>query len=467
MKTLPASMLLLGTTLFAAELPLEEPFGLWLRHMEAAGDTLFGAIAPGHAPLSAEGALAGLSEDLMRRSGRPDMNFFSPSVFWGMEAALQGSFGEDAFENSAGVKFRLAGTLAEGLTFDHQASLWTGSDDLPPGGFSEYHIHPNQEPGRHLYTDWGYLDYGSSRVSVRLGRFAQQWGPGRFTQLLVSDNSPPLDQLRACFRISDRVSFSGFTSTIEPDSGSWFCAHRLDILPADNLRLGVYEAAFYTTTTFDFAYSNPILFWYAVQWNEQDDDNLFMGLDATWKPAPHLAAYMEWLIDDIQYQTTYNRPNKMGGTIGIDWASPSSGLALTAEYTAIAKYVYSQKHLRNIFLHNDRIIGSEIGPDADRATLSLGYAGLWPMTAELRGSLSRHGVGTVYDGFGDTVVAGEPWPSGIIEYTRDIELNLSYRLSGEFTLYGSAGYASMSNAGNVQDSTASDTRASLRLVYGI
>jgi len=64
-------------------------------------------------------------------------------------------------------------------------------------------------------------------------------------------------------------------------------------------------------------------------------------------------------------------------------------------------------------------------------------------------------------------VAGEPWPSGIIEYTRDIELNLSYRLSGDFTLYGSAGYCSSSNAGNVQDSTASDTRASLRLVYGI
>jgi len=260
LKKLLAPTLVLGTTLLASGLPLEEPFGLWLRHMEAAGDTLFSAILPSPAPLMTGGEFAGLSEDILRRSARPNRNFFSESVFWGLEAALQGDLQNDDPESAAGVKFRVAGALARGLSFDHQASLWTGSNDLPPGGFSEYHIHPDQAPGRHLYSDWGFIDYSSPRVSVRLGRFAQQWGPGRFTQLLVSDNSPPLDQLRASFNISDRVSFSGFTSTIEPDSGSWFCAHRLDILPADNLRLGLYEGAFYTSGTFDFAYTNPILF---------------------------------------------------------------------------------------------------------------------------------------------------------------------------------------------------------------
>ncbi len=467
MKYLLALIITIGTNLEAGALPLESPYEIWLRHLEAAGDSLFPGTLPSPLDVTAEGPFRDLWNGLSRLSSRPSRRFFSESIFWGLEAALQGGHDDEAFTNAAGIKFRTAGTIAGGLTFDHQASVWTGSDDLPPGGFSEYHIHPNQEPGRHLYSDWGWLDYTSRRISARLGRFAQQWGPGRFTQLLVSDNSPPLDQLQASFRFSDRVSFTGFTSTIEPDSGSWFCAHRLDILPTDNLRIGLYEGAFYTTTTLDLAYTNPILFWYAVQWNEQNDDNLFMGLDATWKPHRHLAVYMEWLIDDIQYQTTYNRPNKMGGTLGVDWVHPSTGLAVAAEYTAIQKYVYSQKLLSNIFLHNGRIIGSELGPDADRATLSLGYAGMWPMTAELRGSFSRHGVGTVYDGFGDTVTAGEPWPSGIIEYTRDVELNMSYRLSGDFTLHGSAGYSDTDNAGNVQDSTASDARASLRLVYAI
>lgn len=461
------ALLAMAGPLIAGGLPLEEPFGVWFRHLEVAGESLFPAILPAMVPLPSSGAFRGLAEDLARRSSRPSMPFLGENVFWGAEAAVQGKYSGDDPESAAGVKFRIAGELAEGFTFDHQASLWTGSDELPPGGFTRYHIHPNGEPGRHLYTDWGWMEYASNRVSVRLGRFSQQWGPGRFTQLLISDNSPPIDQLTASFRFSDRVSFTGMTSTIEPDSGSWFNAHRLDILPSHNLRIGLYEGAFFTTTTLDLAYSNPILFWYAVQWNEQDDDNLFMGLDAIWKPLPNLAAYAEWLIDDIQYQTTWNRPNKMGGTLGIDWVNPGTGLAVGAEYTAIQKYVYSQKQLRNIFLHNGRIIGSELGPDADRVTLSLGYAGLWPLTAELRGSLTRHGVGTVYDGFGDTVTAGEPWPSGIVERTRDIELNLSYRLSGNMTLFGAMGYTGSDNSANVQDSTRSESRFMLRVVYGL
>lgn len=466
MKNLFALIALTGQ-LAAGALPLEEPFGIWLRHLEVAGESLFPAILPAGVDLSGSGAFRGLASDLARRASRPSMPFLGEKAFWGAEASVQGKYEGDGTESAAGVKFRVAGDLALGITFDHQASLWTGSDELPPGGFTGYHIHPNGEPGRHLYTDWGWMDYSSGAVSVRLGRFSQQWGPGRFTQLLISDNSPPLDQLTATFRLSDRVSFTGMTSTIEPDSGSWFNAHRLDILPAENLRIGVYEGAFFTTPSLDLSYTNPILFWYAVQWNEQDDDNLFMGMDAIWKPVPNLAAYAEWLIDDIQYQTVWNRPNKMGATLGADWVHPGTGFAVTAEYTAIQKYVYSQKHLRNIFLHNDRIIGSELGPDADRITLSLGYAGLWPLAAELRGSLTRHGVGTVYDGFGDTVTTGEPWPSGIVETTRDMELNLSYRLSGNMTLYGQMGFTGTDNAGNVQDSTSSGSRFMLRFVYGI
>lgn len=460
---------LLALTAFpgAGELPLEEPFGIWVRHLEAAGEGLYPSVLPARLPFEASGGFRGLSEYLALRASRPSRSLLEGRVSWGGEAALQGYLADGSFENAAGMKLRAGGELAGGLTFDHQLSLWTGTEELPPGGFSAFHIHPNGEPGRHLYPDWGWMDYTREGFSLRLGRFSQEWGPGRFTQLLLSDNSPALDQLRGTFRITDGVDLTCMTATVEPDSGSWFSAHRLDILPTDNLRIGLYEAAFYTTATLDLAYTNPVLFWYSVQWHEQDDDNLFFGMDAIWKPRPGLAAYVEWLVDDIQYQSTYNRPNKMGATGGIDWVHPGTGLAVAAEYTAIAKYVYSQKHPRNYFLHNDRIIGSELGPDADRITLSVGWACLEPLTAELRGSLTRHGEGTVYDGFGDTVTTGEPWPSGIVEYTREVQLNLSWRLSGGTTLFGSAGYSRLTNAGNVQDSTASEATAMLRLVYGL
>ncbi len=451
----------------AGELPLEEPFGIWVRHMEAAGAGFHPSVLPAGLPFEASGRFRGLGEYLALRAARPCRPLLGRRVSWGGEAALQGYFVNSSFNNSAGMKLRLGGEITDGFTFDNQFSLWTGTEELPPGGFSPFHLHPNGAPGRHLYSDWGWLDLNRRDYSLRLGRFSQEWGPGRFTQLLVSNNSPAMDQLRGRFRIAEGVDLTCLTATVEPDSGSWFSAHRLDILPTDNLRIGLYEAAFYTTATLDLAYTNPLLFWYSVQWHEQDDDNLFFGLDAIWKPRPGLAAYVEWLVDDIQYQSTYNRPNKMGITGGIDWIHPGTGLAAAAEYTAIAKYVYSQKHARNYFLHNDRIIGSELGPDADRFTLSVGWAGLDPLTAELRGALTRHGEGTVYDGFGDTVTVGEPWPSGVIEYTRELQLNLSYRLSQKMTLFGSAGYSSLVNAGNVQDSTAHRTSAMLRLVFGL
>ena len=97
------------------------------------------------------------------------------------------------------------------------------------------------------------------------------------------------------------------------------------------LAMGFSEAIFFVSDGLDLAYMNPLIPWYPVQWNERDDDNAMLCLDATVRPLRGLAAYGELLIDDLQYQTEWGRPSRLGWTAGIEGYASST--AITAEYT--------------------------------------------------------------------------------------------------------------------------------------
>ncbi len=111
----------------------------------------------------------------------------------------------------------------------------------------------------------------------------------------------------------------------------------------------------------------------AGEWRSQH----FMCIDATWQPLRGIALYSEFLIDDIQYDNIHDVPNKLGYTFGGDFFSPAAGVGANLEYTAVQRYVYSQREVNNYYMHDGRIIGSQLGPDADRITGSLSYAGLY------------------------------------------------------------------------------------------
>lgn len=451
-------------------LPLRDPLGWWLYMLE----THSSEMLPGSLPLvgstflerglpSAAG-LRGPGDEIYRRSIPPGGED-SPEVRLSAAGTVAGELlhYDGNTETRVGTTGRLFVNILPGLYAHERLSLWAGSDELPPDYFTPFH--QGQEKGRHLYVDWGYLRWSNETVSASLGRMPQRWGPGRFTQLLLSDNSPPLDMLKVEFSLWNTLEFTGLTATVNSDSAIYLASHRLDIFPVRNLRIGLSESILFKSAGLDLAYMNPILPWYPVQWNERDDDNAFFCFDASWKPAGDLELYGELLIDDIQYQNVGDRPDKLGWTTGISAFAAPLNLGAVLEYTRIDRYVYSQRRESNYYLHHGDIIGSGLGPDADRVTLSLGTAAAWPVLAEVTVDHTRHGEGTIQDGWPDSASTGEVFPSGVVEYTTGARVHLGWYPKGFLEVHGSAGNDWIRNQAHV--SGESDTRfsTSLELLY--
>jgi len=462
-----AAAIIAGAAILApgwSYLPLDDPVWPWTQELEAAGLLRPAGVYPDEhlgadLPLSNLGSLSGPVGELAKRSSMPSeviLGGEGSELFAGGGIAAEGLYRGDG-ETRSGTWLSASGVLGGLLVFQERLSVWEGSDEEPPDGFPSCHM--GRERGRHLYVDRGFLEGGGRGISVSVGRIPQRWGPGRFTSLLVSTNSPALDMIRFGWQPSEKLSFTGLTATVDSDSGIYLSAHRLDFWPSDRLRFGLSEAVLFSSRGLDLAYMNPVIPWYPVQWNERQDDNAFLCADFTAVPLDGFAGWGELLVDDLQYQKEYHRPDKLGLTVGAGYTSTSSTVGATLEYTRIDRFVYSQKLARNYYLHDGRIIGSELGPDGDRLTLALSTPALWPLAVEVRASHRRAGEGTVYEGYPDSVAVG-PFPSGVVENTTDAAVRLFCVLPGGFEASASLDRWWKTNAGHVQGAEDRGTDAS-------
>lgn len=454
-------------------LPLEDPLGWWLTLFETASD----AMLPGTLPsLDEITVLEGVSNqpgfrgpaEFIEARGIPTGE---PLHFGTLTVAGLGTLAGQVLIADDDVVTRIGGTgrvhvdIMPNLFLDERLSLWAGSDEQPPDFFSPFHDGP--EPGRHLYVDWGYMQWDPSPISLTIGRVPQRWGPGRFTQLLISNNSPPMDMLRFQCDLGGVFTFTGITSSVESDSAIYLTAHRIDVKPFDGLRIGLSESILFRSDGIDLAYMNPFIPWYPVQWNERDDDNAFLSLDAAWRPFSGFETYGELLIDDIQYENVGDRPDKLGWTIGLSGSLPAAGLGAVLEYTRIDRYVYSQRKPSNFYLHHGDIIGSGLGPDADRVTLSLGSSSAWPLAAVATVDHTRHGEGTVQEGWPDSAQTGGTFPSGVVEYSTGAELLLSWYPIHWLEAHGRVRNVWTRNEGHQHGESSSSLTSSLELLWNL
>lgn len=446
-------IILFAAACAAASLPLDDPLNTWLYHSEAFGPLLPGELPSEHTVLYEPETSSSWIWNLLQDREKAEM--------WELNATGQLIRTETEFISRVGGTAALFLEPLNWLSIRERSSIWTGSDGNPPRGFSPYHY--GLEHGRHLYVDWGYATASTGPLDVSLGRIPLRWGPGRFSRLLVSGAAPSLDMVKVNLELGRNVAFTGFTSTVNSDSSTWLSAHRLDIKPLHNLRIGLSESVLYSADCVDLAYANLFIPWYPVQWNEREDDNAFLSVDATWQPFRGLALYGEFLIDDIQYENVNDVPNKLGYTFGADCFLTGRGLGAVLEYTAVQRYVYSQRKEVNYYLHDDRIIGCQLGPDADMTTASLSWCGLRGVTAELTGSYTRNGKASVYEGWPDSVSTGGPFPSGIVENTSMLSLDVAWYRGKNMEIRAGGYLTKTVNAGHVTGAEQSDRGVSMEV----
>jgi hypothetical protein len=253
--------------------------------------------------------------------------------------------------------------------------------------------------GGKLLTDWSYFRFKMPWFMATLGRSQKWWGPGRFGTLLLSDNAPTFDALDLAFSYK-RVGFHAFAGILSTEQERYLSGHRLTIAVPGRVDLGFSEVVVYQAPNLLPAYVNPLLPYYAVQWNERGDDNILWAMDAAWRPGYGMKWYTELLMDDVIYeQGSTPAPQKVGFLTGLAWADPVRlhDTDLKMEYAGNLKWVYTHRRYGNRYVGSDtaKVLGHWLGPDAEALNVTLEHRFHPRLNLGCGYELVDHGEGTV------------------------------------------------------------------------
>ncbi len=264
-------------------------------------------------------------------------------------------------------------------------------------------------------TPYAYIKWESKGFYLFMGRQTLKWGPSPRVSLLLGDNPPPFDQLQLGLTLGP-LRFLSLSASLDDLDGAhrYLSAHRIEVRAKRGLDLGLSEVVVYggKERQPELSYLNPLTIYYGEQFNQRSDDNILLGVDFSWY-LPRARLYGELLLDDFQYDF-HSEPQEIGINGGLDLVTPW-GFCLNLEYTRVNNWVYGQNKPWNRYTYQGRVIGWEMGPDADQFSSEIFCPLRRSLWTKLLIGLKRKGEGSVDDLRGSAVPWPKDFPSGVVE----------------------------------------------------
>ena len=267
----------------------------------------------------------------------------------------------------------------------------------------------------------GHVRYDAGIASLQIGRGRLLWGTGVDQQMVVSDNSPVFDFIRAdvSYRairytfvhgwllgsrgsLTFRYSFDTTSTFSEPTvADKYFAAHRLGLSFPGVLDFGFQEVYIYSNRSVDLAYLNPFVLLESVQRGRGERDNGYWVFDASTKFIRGFELRGTLLFDDIHIPGIFSDRwyDKHALQLTGLWMDPLGlpNTSLMAEYTRVEPFVFGHERSRdNAYTHNGSLLGAWIGPNADSWFFRLDWLARRNLTIIGRVLLGRKGM-NVYD----------------------------------------------------------------------
>lgn len=281
-----------------------------------------------------------------------------------------------------------------------------------------------------------------------LGKQYLYWGHPSSGALMLSNNSPPMNMIHYQKKRKSYL-FTYFTAQLNdifPQENNdyyqerinrYLSAHRLDIQLTKKIQLALSEMVLYggNSRKIEWYYVNPFSIYFLEQFTtvlpftseSSEDDNLFLDLELFWKIKPQWNVYLDWFIDDFQYDMV-SEPNEISFTAGIDYLLNHRFFHgyWNIEYTRINNWVYGQNKPWNRFLHYNSIIGHYMGPDGHQIKTEFQSVLNPQFQTRFTGTWQAKGQGSLYDER-ESVVPDTRFPSGIVTRSYQLELSLIYQ----------------------------------------
>jgi hypothetical protein len=230
------------------------------------------------------------------------------------------------------------------------------------------------------YVAWA--QWSRDWITVKYGRDRIQHGPGVWTGLTTSWNTPPYQMLDV--RIDPFPWFSIQATVLkaqasEPDGGlafsgdadKWMHVHRYELRPLPGLALAFQNQVVYKDSSgVNPVYLLPLVPIYFTQDLNGNRDNSAMQFDGSWATPWGIKIWGALLVDDLNSVTDIlgaNWLNRWATLVGAQAVSPWPKIDadLTAEFSQVRPWTYTGgREEAYTFAHYGLPIGSELGPDS-------------------------------------------------------------------------------------------------------
>lgn len=226
--------------------------------------------------------------------------------------------------------------------------FWKGFKDGNAYDFFQARGHISFEATRHLN-----IQFGHDRTFIGNG----------FRSLIFSDHAPPSLFLKAnvkvwklnyLFQLNRMVGDVAGNRTGLKASGKYndkyVALHHLSVNIGRKLNIGVFESVVFNrndSTSFEYGYLNPIIFYRAIEQQFGSSDNVILGMDFKWNVAKGVSAYGQFVLDEFVLDNVKAGngwwANKYAIQAGLKYfdAFSVSNLDLQGEMNIVRPYTYS------------------------------------------------------------------------------------------------------------------------------
>lgn len=331
-----------------------------------------------------------------------------------------------------------------------------------------------------------YLAFNLPYFRLFIGRERLAWGQKSSGELLLSQHAFPLDmvKIQGGWGIFQGTAFFSFLDPLVVKDSSetiyvkrYLSGHRISLNLFSIAQLGFSETVLYggKDRFLEAYYLIPLIWYHGEQLNHQRDDNTFFSLDFNLRPKKGMLFYGELLIDDFQIEKKTQgdqEPNELGYSGGFSLLDlfGFKGVGLDLEYTRIDNWTFNQKEEQNRYLHEKKLLGNPLGPDADNLCASLSAWLKKGLKSKITYQVGRHGQGRVNSPWSEPwmLMEGEykeKFPTGVVEKLNYLGIALQYNYANVFRCELSCDYFNFENYQNIENKQKRFTQLNLSLSY--
>jgi hypothetical protein len=322
---------------------------------------------------------------------------------------------------------------------------------------------PRERSWRGLTSEYrrGYIAFSGRKWRLKVGRDYIGWGGLYGDGLITSTSAGSHDHVH--FDISlGRFTLRAFQAVLDSGLPRRLAGHRLEVRLPRRITAGITETVLYTMRDLEWSYLLPFGSFYGNQYNEEVDDNVLWSVDVRIPVRKGLILAGELLIDDFQYESDPPGPNRIGLTakMGLLLHPWGHDLEMEAVYTRINIHTYAHKDslLTTYVTGNgdktvNSIIGSQLGPDAERAGIRIATPVHPRAVLAVTGAWSRMGEGNDLREWDRVSDPNPPFPSGDVKTEKTVAALLEIDLSRGSIISVGGGMQRTSDGGATEDWT--------------